>query len=294
MSSRCACVVFSLQKFSNLLLFGLQSRVYLPFSSLNTSVVSLAIGVFHMPLPNIRPDFDIDARPHIFRSPTEWASFWHGLAPWFEPRGYTLHTPGSKTSIGLSDGFTVPVRDTCQPQHPPFAYTNVSAGPGFIYDSHPREPISTVPQQSRSAYRPQTESLVPVQVPPYVATSNTGRVYAAQDSLGRHVYIKILKKDSEQLRVVELLRQQKETPGVLPILDVLEYDEEHAFLVMPRWADIPGPNNLLRSVKDVGEFVVDILKVSAYTALRCPVVLMSISRVSIRCIHCASRIETSK
>ncbi|KAJ3929723.1 MAG: kinase-like domain-containing protein [Lentinula lateritia] len=213
-----------------------------------------------MPLPNIRPDFDIDARPHIFRSPTEWASFWHGLAPWFEPRGYTLHTPGSKTSIGLSDGFTVPVRDTCQPQHPPFAYTNVSAGPGFIYDSHPREPISTVPQQSRSAYRPQTESLVPVQVPPYVATSNTGRVYAAQDSLGRHVYIKILKKDSEQLRVVELLRQQKETPGVLPILDVLEYDEEHAFLVMPRWADIPGPNNLLRSVKDVGEFVVDILK----------------------------------
>ncbi|KAJ3869826.1 kinase-like domain-containing protein, partial [Lentinula novae-zelandiae] len=103
-----------------------------------------------------------------------------------------------------------------------------------------------------------------------VATSNTGRVYAAQDSLGRHVYIKILKKDSEQLRVVELLRQQKETPGVLPILDVLEYDEEYAFLVMPRWADIPGPNNLLRSVKDVGEFVVNILKVSAYLALRCP------------------------
>ncbi|KAJ3923203.1 hypothetical protein F5877DRAFT_31938 [Lentinula edodes] len=187
----------------------------------------------------------------MFRSSTEWASFWHGLTPWFERRGYALHTPGSKTSIGLSDGFTVPVRDTCQQQHPPFAYTNASAGPEFIYDSHPRERISTIPQQSRSAYRSQTKSLVPVQVPPYVATSNTGRVYAAQDSLGRHVYIKILKKDSEQLRVVELLRRQKETPGVLPIVDVLEYDEEYAFLVMPRWADIPGPSNLLRSHLDI-------------------------------------------
>ncbi|GAW06667.1 kinase-like partial [Lentinula edodes] len=105
-----------------------------------------------------------------------------------------------------------------------------------------------------------SDAFIDRRVPPYVATSNTGRVYAAQDSLGRHVYIKILKKDSEQLRVVELLRRQKETPGVLPIVDVLEYDEEYAFLVMPRWADIPGPSNLLRSVKDVGEFVVDILK----------------------------------
>lgn len=214
-----------------------------------------------MPLPNIRPDFDLEARPHIFRSPTEWASFWCGLAPWFECHGYKLHISGSKTPLGLSDGLTVPARDTVHTQQQfPYAFTDVSAGPEFIYDSPSRD-------RSRSSgkspgYRSDIKSLVPVQVPPFIATGNTGRVYAAQDSLGRHVCFKIVKRDSEQLRVVELLRRQTQTPGVLPILDVLEYDEEYAFLVMPRWGDIPGTSNLLRSVEDVGEFVVDILKVT--------------------------------
>ncbi|KAJ3740491.1 kinase-like domain-containing protein [Lentinula detonsa] len=214
-----------------------------------------------MPLPNTRPDFDIDVRPHIFHSPADWALFWHGLAPWFECRGYTLHTPGSKASLGLSDRFTVPVRDTCHArQQPPFAYTDISAQPEFIYDSDPRGSTLKISGQSRPVCRSRTKSFVPIRVPPFIATSNTGRVYAAQDSLGRHVYLKILRKDSEQLRVVEMLRQQKQTPGVLPILDVLEYDEDYAFIAMPRWADIPGPSHLLRSVRDVGEFVVDILK----------------------------------
>ncbi|KAJ3822884.1 kinase-like domain-containing protein [Lentinula raphanica] len=211
-----------------------------------------------MPLPNTRSDFDIDARPHVFRSPTEWAAFWHGLAPWFHARGYTLHDPGSKTGFGLSDRYTVPVNNTNHPQqHPPFAYTNVSAQPDYMYDSDPRERKPNIPDRTNRAPAP---SLVPIRVPPFIATSNTGRVYAAQDSLSRHVYIKILRRGSEQLRVVELLRQQKETPGVLSILDVLEYDDEYAFIVMPRWADIPGPNYFLRSLGDVGEFVVDILK----------------------------------
>lgn len=213
-----------------------------------------------MPLPNTRPDFDIDARPHIFRSSTEWASFWYGLAPWFECRGYALHTPGSKTSLGLSDGLTLPTRQTQHSQQQyPYAFTNVSAGPELIYDSLSRNQSRS--SEKGSVYRSQIKSLVPVQVPPFIATSNTGRVYAAQDSLGRHVCLKIVKRDSEQLRVVELLRQQTQTPGVLPILDVLEYDEEYAFLVMPRWGDIPG-TNFLRSVGDVGQFIVDVLNVS--------------------------------
>ncbi|KIK59091.1 hypothetical protein GYMLUDRAFT_44826 [Collybiopsis luxurians FD-317 M1] len=239
------------------------------------------------PLPNTCPtqpsfNIDIDARPHIFPSPTAWASFWYSLAPWFEKHGYILYIPGSQTHFGLSDGFTVPARNTLPgpgnhdaqqtrssnrgDPDPPYAFTETPSGLEYVYDSYSRTRGSQDNNLSSSTSQSQTKSLVPVQVPPFIATSNTGRVYAAQDSSGRHVYIKIIKKDSEQFRVVELLRRQKETPGVLPILDVLEYDDNggggggYAFLVMPRWGDIPGPSNLLRTTGDVVEFILDVLK----------------------------------
>ncbi|KAF5353177.1 hypothetical protein D9757_012650 [Collybiopsis confluens] len=236
---------------------------------------------------------NLEARPRVFPSHTAWASFWYGLAPWFKKRGYILHIPGSRSGWAeISDGFTVPGL-TPGPQGSYFSPGNPAAGeaedgdpndnsgsggdpyPYAFTDSHTSSQEDYIYDHSR---RIKASPPNPVKVPPFIASSNTGRVYAAQDSRGKHVSIKILRKDSEQWRVVQIVRKwqggqgqgEKSSDsvgvGVLPILDILEYDEDtrigtdYAFIIMPRWGDVPGPNRLFRSAQDVEVFVVDVLR----------------------------------
>ncbi|KAF5367646.1 hypothetical protein D9757_010983 [Collybiopsis confluens] len=237
---------------------------------------------------------NLEARPRVFPSHTAWASFWYDLAPWFKKRGYILHIPGSRSGWeDISDGFTVPGLTPGPSQGSYFSPGNPAAGeaedgdlndnsgssgdpyPYAFTDSHTSSQEDYIYDHSR---RIKASPPNPVKVPPFIASSNTGRVYAAQDSRGKHVSIKILRKDSEQWRVVQIVRKwqggqgqgEKSSDsvgvGVLPILDVLEYDEDtrigtdYAFIIMPRWGDVPGPNRLFRSAQDVEVFVVDVLR----------------------------------
>ena len=58
----------------------------------------------------------------------------------------------------------------------------------------------------------------------------------AQDKEHRHVVVKIVKDDSDELRVMQHISAVSDITrfnGVLPILDYLQFDR-HWFVVMPR------------------------------------------------------------
>jgi len=190
-----------------------------------------------MPLPK---DFDLNKRP-LFDSSAEWAAFWTSFSPWFKEQGYILHLPGSqRDELDISDGLTLPVVNTPHElQQFPYAVTDSTDALQTIFNRSSKE----------------------VQVPSFLATYNTGRVFAAQDTRGRHVCVKIMRVNSHEYEIVKLLRVQPSTPGVLPILDVIKYDADYAFVVMPRWGDIPGPSHLFRTVGEACDFVIDTLQV---------------------------------
>jgi hypothetical protein len=190
-----------------------------------------------MPFPE---NFDLDKRP-LFNSSVEWAAFWTSFSLWFKERGYLLHLPGTQfPNLDISDGLTVPIRQTSHNlQQFPYAVTDPTDVPQTIFN----------------------RSLKNIEVPPFIATFNTGRVFAAQDIRGRHVCIKVAKANSNEHQVINLLSVQSSTPGVLLILDVISYNADYIFVVMPRWGDIPGTSDLFRTVGEVGDFVIDALQV---------------------------------
>ncbi|KAF5373172.1 hypothetical protein D9758_001513 [Tetrapyrgos nigripes] len=189
-----------------------------------------------MPFPK---DFDLARRP-LFDSSAKWAAFWTSFSPWFKEKGYLLHLPGCQfPDLDISDGLTLPVCETFHRlQQFPYAVADSTDVPQTIFNRGSKE----------------------VEVPPFIATFNTGRVFAAQDTRGRHVCIKLVKAKSNELEVINLLRTQPSTPGVLPILDVIAYDTDYVFMVMPRYGDIPGPSDLFRTAGEVSDFVIDALQ----------------------------------
>ncbi|PPQ82543.1 hypothetical protein CVT25_007152 [Psilocybe cyanescens] len=85
---------------------------------------------------------------------------------------------------------------------------------------------------------------------PLRAWDMTGKVGYAQDSLGRHVAIKIVPKETDEYRILQFLNQQKletlKENCVVPVLELLP-NEDFWFAVMPRWAayiDNPEPQYL--------------------------------------------------
>ncbi|KAJ3525162.1 hypothetical protein NMY22_g10690 [Coprinellus aureogranulatus] len=67
-----------------------------------------------------------------------------------------------------------------------------------------------------------------------------GKIWFAQDSQGRHVVMKLVPQNSDELRVYELIRKQSfetlERVCLLPVLDML-FVPGYCFVVMPRWGE---------------------------------------------------------
>ena len=72
----------------------------------------------------------------------------------------------------------------------------------------------------------------------------------AQDSQTREVFIKLVKRQSDEIKIYRLL---KDTPSafdeenfcsVLPPVDIVDYDEDHVFIVTPRYAISSGLHEL--------------------------------------------------
>ncbi|KIY46499.1 kinase-like protein, partial [Fistulina hepatica ATCC 64428] len=87
-------------------------------------------------------------------------------------------------------------------------------------------------------------------------------IFFAQDEKGRHVAIKLVKKDSDEYKIAQILLEKGDAAGnhcVIPVLDIIDC-EEHAFMVMPRWDEM-GLTQWLRTLANVLDYVHCLLKV---------------------------------
>ncbi|KAK0459073.1 uncharacterized protein EV420DRAFT_1642066 [Desarmillaria tabescens] len=156
-------------------------------------------------------------------SPGSLREWW--LSPrvrqWFEDKGYFLYHP--LVVKGASSGFLVPSMDfdqvglSCDEPFP-YAYTSGPRAKGdYLFG---------------------------------VPNTNNGRVFYAQDSQARHVFIRAVRAGSPQLDIYRYLHQKQGEnsffEGIIPILEFLELDE-CCFVVMPRWGRASSWECTLRS-----------------------------------------------
>ena len=71
-------------------------------------------------------------------------------------------------------------------------------------------------------------------------TSQSKKLLYAQDAQTHEVVIKIVARDTDSYAIYKLLKESPEAfddddfCGVLPPVDILEYDKNHVFVVLPR------------------------------------------------------------
>ncbi|KAF9018094.1 kinase-like protein [Hymenopellis radicata] len=142
--------------------------------------------------------------------------FWEDSArPWLLERGYTLynHFCLDEAVIRSAD---------CGPYLP----NSSKLGGQFPYAFH---------DEAYASFEEDTGEI------PYF-TYAWGNVVFAQDKENRHVALKLVRRDSEEFRIMHfLLKAQNERPGkfipgILPILEILPF-AGHWLVVMPRWGD---------------------------------------------------------
>lgn len=140
---------------------------------------------------------------------------------WFEDKGYFLYYP--LVVKGASSDFLVPSMDfdqvglSCDEPFP-YAYTSGPRAKGDYLFGAPN--------------------------------THHGRVFYAQDSEARHVFIRAFKIGSPQLNIYKFLNGKQNQSGffdgIIPILEFLELDE-YCFVVMPRWGRASSWECTLRS-----------------------------------------------
>uniref|UniRef100_A0A8H7XQI3 Protein kinase domain-containing protein n=1 Tax=Psilocybe cubensis TaxID=181762 RepID=A0A8H7XQI3_PSICU len=147
---------------------------------------------------------------------TFWAS--PEVREWFKARGYTLYERCWEEDMILDTSIpAIPPQTDCGEAEYPYAY--------FDTDSEePEEP--KMPLRSRDM---------------------TGKAGFAQDALGRHVAIKIVRADTDEYRILRFLHEQSldtlKENSIIPVLELIP-NGAFWFAVMPRWAlyiDTPEP-----------------------------------------------------
>ncbi|KAK7676328.1 hypothetical protein QCA50_020711 [Cerrena zonata] len=105
-----------------------------------------------------------------------------------------------------------------------------------------------VPNLNRSSYQFQEDVLI-----------------AAVNTQHRDVIIKMIRNDSPELHIIKVLASDPMRSDPLnlsvPVLEILEYDEEYSFVVMPRWGDTdPIIKTGFDCLETAFKFVEDVLK----------------------------------
>ncbi|KAF9560144.1 hypothetical protein CPC08DRAFT_494012 [Agrocybe pediades] len=170
-------------------------------------------------------------------------AFWYSqnTFEWFENHGYTLYKP-----LDESCSTTVPrlpfLEDVYEGEFPYAAYDGSPAPDVLHLDISSRPPVPL------RAYEPDF------------------KVVFAQDRQNRHVAIKLVRRGTDECRILEFLKEQpletlKEN-CVLPVLDILPIDG-FCFVVMPRWgSDLTEPP--YQTVNDVLQMMHAVLKGLAF------------------------------
>ncbi|CAA7268456.1 unnamed protein product [Cyclocybe aegerita] len=154
---------------------------------------------------------------------TERYAFWDSPAifQWFEARGYTLYKrmPTGEYDL-MPNNYTVPRL----PSEP------------FVQAEYPHPYHENYSAYSKDYIR--------------CAQDTSGKVVFAQDSQCRHVAIKLVPNDTNEIRILQFLRRQSpetlKEHCLIPILDILPI-KGFSFAVMPRWGSSiynPAPNTL--------------------------------------------------
>ncbi|PPQ86327.1 LOW QUALITY PROTEIN: hypothetical protein CVT25_005628 [Psilocybe cyanescens] len=150
--------------------------------------------------------------------PLERFNFWDApsTVQWFQDRGYTLYQREPYEVYNEVSLATFPSKPPEEGSSAEYPYAH--------YDLDSENPLRT------NEYR--------------------GKVVFAQDSLNRHVAIKVVRANTEELAILHFLKQQDldtmRNNCIIPILDILPI-EGFSFVVMPRWGpavEFPWPETL--------------------------------------------------
>ncbi|RXW11437.1 hypothetical protein EST38_g14417, partial [Candolleomyces aberdarensis] len=148
---------------------------------------------------------------------------------WFKARGYTLYKriPDHRDSPWLTAPQTA--------NNETLVYAN------YPYSGH--DSSSTDKSLPARCAIVKTVGVFKLHLTPnvYYFLSNVheqGSVVFAQDEQRRHVAIKLVPKDTDELKIYEFIQQQDmktlEENSILPVLEILHI-KSHCFVVMPRW-----------------------------------------------------------
>ncbi|PPQ88398.1 hypothetical protein CVT25_011277 [Psilocybe cyanescens] len=169
-----------------------------------------------MPNQDITINFSlVPGRPG---DPLERVAFWDApsTVQWFRERGYTLY---ERQPYEVEDQVSFATFPSVTPEEgSPAEY------PYAHYDLDSKTPLRTYVER--------------------------GKVVFAQDSLNRHVAIKVVKANTEELAILHFLKRQDQNilkeNCIIPVLEILSI-EGFSFVVMPRWGgsvEFPWPERL--------------------------------------------------
>ncbi|KAF8526764.1 hypothetical protein JB92DRAFT_1071880 [Gautieria morchelliformis] len=156
-------------------------------------------------------DFDCDDRDVTRYT---WFAFWYSTSSWLAERGYTLF----EYRHHWGDSYLGHVT------HWAPKLNNVSVSDV----EHPFSKTGGDPEG--------------LPVSPLSADCIAERIGFAQDSLERHVALRLTKKSSDEYKILQFLIEQsvglslERFEGVLPHLDLLDFGD-HSIVVMPRWGE---------------------------------------------------------
>ena len=176
-----------------------------------------------MPEQHLLVDFDCDDRDVTIYA---WLAFWDSTRSWLADRGYTLFKYGyhwGDRHVGEVTCSIPKLNDAspCEMEHPFSKYGGDAE----------RIPVPTL--SASAMVHPLILHL------PLTLICFKGRVGFAQDSLQRHVALKLTKKSSHEYKIAQFLRNESSLrflegfDGVLPLLDLLDVGD-HCIVVMPR------------------------------------------------------------
>ena len=178
-----------------------------------------------MPEQHLQVDFDCDDRSvHI----SVWVAFWASTRSWLAEHGYTLFEYGydwGDRHIGEA---------TCLIPK----LNNMSVSDVVHPFSKYGGDVEGIPVPALSGYVVVCSFLSP---PLSTLIRFKERITFAQDSLQRHVALRLAKKSSHEYKIQQFLRKEsrlfslEEFDGVLPPLDLLDIGD-HCIVVMPRYS----------------------------------------------------------
>jgi hypothetical protein len=183
-----------------------------------------------MPEQHPPVDFDYDNRDVTRYT---WLAFWDSIRSWLAERGYTLfeyryHWESSYCGYVTHLAPKLNTLSVSDVEHP------------FCKSGGDPEDLPVLPLSGRNVVRPFVFHVHSVLI------GFKERITFAQDSLQRHVVLKLTKKSSNEYKILQFLIKEsidlslEKFEGVLPHLNLLDFGD-YCIAVMPRYSILLAP-----------------------------------------------------